>query len=329
MIAGWILAGVLTVVVGLADGPPLSLAPALPVKKDRFHRFEKLRSGRIKTEKGWNVTDFAVSVFNPNLTKPIKVTWKLIADDPNFIYTNGSKGICTRKYTLKPDDGITDNVYSGLFPAGLKPWPVPAESNWTGAVEFSSDEPFYVYLLPPTSIVEGPNSMHAARKGWLLWADEVPATWDQERKQFIFPYSNYWTNDQNWVGGWYSRLILVNRTPKEVSYVINHKSYYGARTRQLDPQFAVRYGTDVADIKLKPGEKVALRLEEIFGWNQENFSSKMEGRLCVTPTPLDAWEKTDVKLYILPNKVTLESLKEKEKKALSEDNGVVVSVGQR
>ena len=298
---------------------------ALPVAKAKFHRYDNLRSGRIKTERGWNTTDFALSLYNPNL-KPVTVTWKLIADDPNFVYNNyAGKGTWTKKFTLNPDDGITDNVYCGLFP-GNPSWPVPVESNWTGHMELSSDDPFYVYVLPCTPQVEGPDATMAVRKGWLLWSNEVKGTWDTQWNVFLFPYSNYWQNDPDWLGGWYSRLIIVNHGNQPVTYHINHKCYssYGERTRQTHPQVTVRYGTDVADVTLGPGEKADFRLEDVFGWGQNDFSSNMEGRLWVQPTPLGASATSEVNLYILPGRVTFESLKEKEKKALSDETGKVI-----
>jgi hypothetical protein len=299
---------------------------ALPVAKAKFHRYDNLRSGRIKTERGWNTTDFALSLYNPNL-KPVTVTMKMIADDTNFVYNNYvGKGTWTRKLTLKPDDGDTANVYCGLFPPGNPAWPVPVESYWTGHMELSSDDPFYVYVLPCTPQVEGPDATMAVRKGWLLWSNEVKGTWDTQWNVFLFPYSNYWQNDPDWLGGWYSRLIIVNHGNQPVTYRINHKGFsvYGDRTSQTHPQVKVSYGTDVADVTLAPGEKADLRLADVFGWRQDNFSSKMEGRVWVQPTPLGASATSEVNLYILPGRVTFESLKEKEKKALSDETGKVI-----
>jgi len=79
-------------------------------EKATTHRFEKLRAGAIKTEKGWNVQDFATSLFNPN-SEEITVTWKMISDDPNFVFANGQVGTYTKTYQLKPMFGCTDNVY--------------------------------------------------------------------------------------------------------------------------------------------------------------------------------------------------------------------------
>ena len=38
-------------------------------EKALVHRFERLRAGAVKTEKGWNVQDFASSFFNPTVEK--------------------------------------------------------------------------------------------------------------------------------------------------------------------------------------------------------------------------------------------------------------------
>ncbi len=69
--AVWLIVGIFMNIMDLAgDDQLLPKGPAFPVMKAKFHRYENLRAGRIKTERGWNVADFAMSVFNPSLTKP-------------------------------------------------------------------------------------------------------------------------------------------------------------------------------------------------------------------------------------------------------------------
>jgi len=324
-IAALVIGGLLVGVVSVVGEEPLPKGSALPVKNAKFHRFEKLRAGRIKTERGWNVIDFGISMFNPSLNKTIKVTWALIADDPHFIYKDGRKGKWTKDFTLGPDNGTTDNVYCGTYP-GVQ-WPVPAETNWTGVVEFSSDEPFCAYILL-TPEMNGPDLSTAIKKGWLVWSDEVQGNWDEDRKQIIFPYTNYWQNDPNWLGGWHTRLILVNRSEAPVVYKVSHRPYYWRCYSAFNNMKDVPFTEQSFDVNLAAGESRAVWLEDLFGWGKDS-SEAMEGRLCVTPSPGSAREKCEVKLYILPDKVSVESLKEAEKKALSEDAGVVVSVGRR
>jgi len=312
-------------VVSVAGEEPLPKGPALPVKKAKFHSFEKLRSGRIKTGRGWNVADFAMSVFNPSLTKTIKVTFTLIADDPNFVYKNGQKGTWTRVHDLEPDMASTDNVVQGEWYPGGK-FPVPGDSHWTGRAEFSSDEPFYTYILLFPDI-EGPDSAKAIKKGEMVWSDEVQGLWDEERKQLIFPYTNYWQNDPYWLGGWHTRLILVNRSESPVVYKVSHRPNYWAR-KNKEVSITVPLKEESIEVNLAPGERKAAWLEDLFGW-PKGLTDSMEGRLCVTPAPDSAREKCEVKLYVLPDKVSVESLKEAEKKALSDDAGVVVHAGGR
>ena len=82
------------------------------------------------------------------------------------------------------------------------------------------------------------------------------------------------------------------------------------------------------EVKLALWERKAAWLEDLFGW-PNGLTDSMEGRLCMTTVPDSAREKCEAKLYILPDKVSVESMKEAEKKALSEEAGVIVSVGQR
>ena len=322
LVAAWILA---VTAQGAVGEESLPKGPALPVQNAKFHRFEKLRAGRIKTERGWNVTDFAMSVFNPSVTNKIKVTWTLIADDPNFIYRDGRKGTWTKECMLEPDHGFTDNVFSGAYLGA--PWAVAEDSNWIGRSEFSSDAPFYAYILS-FPVVEGPDSSKAGKKVELLWSDEVQGLWDEERKQFIFPYTNYWQNDPYWLGGWHTRLIVVNRSEAPVVYKISHRPVYWKKYSAFNTFKELPVKEEFAEVKLASGETRAVWLEDLFGWGKGSPEA-MEGRLCVTPAPESAREKSEVKLYVLPDKVSVESLKEEERIALSEGTGIVVGAGRR
>jgi len=70
-------------------------------EKSTYFRFENMRSGAIKTEKGWNVQDFATWLFNPN-SEEITVIWLMTSDDPNFVFANGQVGSYTKIYHLEP-----------------------------------------------------------------------------------------------------------------------------------------------------------------------------------------------------------------------------------
>ncbi len=73
-------------------------------EKAIVHRFEKLRAGAIKTEKGWNVQDFASGFFNPN-REAIIISMTMVSDNPNFRFTNGQVGTFTKAYKLWPMRG--------------------------------------------------------------------------------------------------------------------------------------------------------------------------------------------------------------------------------
>ena len=139
---------------------------SFPVKKDTFIKVENLRSGAIKTEEGWNVQDFAHSLFNPD-PEEITINLKMKSDDPNFVFANHQKGTFTKTYKLKPFNGTTDNVY--IAPAFEKynpNWPILANTNFTGSVEFSSSRPFYYYLLHETPVGVAKDILEAYHKGW-------------------------------------------------------------------------------------------------------------------------------------------------------------------
>ena len=179
-------------------------------EKALVHRFERLRAGAIKTEKGWNVQDFASAFFNPSL-EAITVSMKMVSDDPKFRFANGQVGTFTKTYQLRPMQGCTDNIYIGNPSLGKPNWPVAYGTNFKGSVEFTSSKPFYYYMLRETDIGQEPDLTKAYYAAWNPWSDDVPSAWDEGLKQFVVPYTNYWHNETAWVIGWQSLLTLKQR----------------------------------------------------------------------------------------------------------------------
>ena len=189
-------------------------------EKATTHRFEKLRAGAIKTATGWNVQDFASCFFNPN-SEEITVTMKMVSDDPKFLFANGQVGTYTKTYKLRPMQGETDNIYIGSPTFGKPEWPVAPMTNFTGSVEFLSSKPFYYYFLRETEVGEAADATDAYFAGWRQWRDNVPTAWDDDLKQFVIPYTNYWHNEKNWPIGWHSMLTLRNGTDQSVTYTLS------------------------------------------------------------------------------------------------------------
>jgi hypothetical protein len=268
-------------------------------EKARVHRFEKLRAGAIKTEKGWNVQDFASSFFNPN-REPILVTMKMVCDDPKFLFSNGQVGTFTKAYRIRPMHSQSDNIYLGS-PTQSRfcgQWPVGRETNFTGSLEFSSSKPFYYYMLRETEVGLRPDVTAAYFSAWDRWADDVPAAWDDDFKQFVVPYTNYWHNDSDWPVGWYSLLRLKNGTSGPVTYTIRHVPSYGAL---FDPKRnrVTHYREQVARLSLPAGEEKQVALQDLFGWAADQMSA-MEGHLFILPDR-DAKTETVIHLSVIPN----------------------------
>ena len=267
-------------------------------EKATMHRYEKLRAGAIRTDQGWNVQDFASSFFNPNPVE-ITVTMKLVSDDPKFLFANGQVGTYTKDYKIRPMQGETDNIYIGSPAFGRPAWPVAPHTNFTGFVELSSAKPFYYYLLRETEAGEAPDATDAYFAAWKNWGDDVPAGWDEELKQFVFPYSNYWHNERNWPIGWHSRLTLKNNADKLVTYTLRHIPYYGGQFNPKNGQ-VTRYQEQVVDVALERGEERKITLEDLFGWGADQMSS-MEGCLLVKPSPHEANTQTAIRFSVCPN----------------------------
>jgi hypothetical protein len=267
-------------------------------EKGTVHRFERLRAGAIKTATGWNVQDFASSFFNPN-SEEITVTMKMVSDDPKFVFANGQVGTYTKTLKLRPMQGETDNIYIGSPTFGKPEWPVAPLTNFTGFVEFSSSKPFYYYFLRETEVGEAPDATDAYFAGWKSWRDDVLAAWDDDLKQFVIPYTNYWHNEKSWPIGWHSVLTLTNGTDQSVTYNVKHIPYYGG---QFDPKNGqiTRYKEQVVQVVLQKGEEKKVTLQDLFGWAADQMSS-MEGCLLISPNPVEAKAGTAIRFSVPPN----------------------------
>jgi hypothetical protein len=267
-------------------------------EKATVHRFEKLRAGAIKTDKGWNVQDFASAFFNPN-REEITVTMKMVSDDPKFVFNNGQVGTFTKTYRLKPLLGITDNIYiCTAFGVAKREWPVSPGTNFTGSVEFTGSKPFYYYLLRETEVGEAPDDTDAYFKGWRTWRDDVPVAWDSDLRRFVVPYTNYWHNDANWPVGWHSLLTLKNRTDGPVTCTVKHVPYYGIVFNPKNGQ-STRYKEQVVKVVLQKQEEKKATLQELFGWPTDQMNA-MEGYLLILPSR-DAPAGTEAHFSVIPN----------------------------
>jgi len=272
-------------------------APQLGEKATVF-RFNHLRSGAIKTEKGWKVQDFASGFFNPN-SKQITITMTAISDDPKFVFSNGKVGTYTKTYVLKPMFGVTDNVYIGTMAYVTLGFPVAHGTYFTGSVEFSSSEPFYYYMLPETNIGEDEDVTKAYLKAWNSMVEPVPVVWDRDLKQFVVCYTNYWHNETNWPIGWHSDLSINNVSDYTVTYTLRHIPFYGGQFEPKSGQIT-QYKEQVVQLTLQPYASVSTTLQELFGWAPDQMSD-MEGCLLISLDRSEARTGTDIYFSVVPN----------------------------
>src|SRR3989304_4459573 len=129
--------------------------------------------------------------------------------------------------------------------------------------------------------------------------DAPPAVWDDDLKQFVIPYTNYWPPEKNWPIGWHSVLTLKNGTDKPVTYTLKHIPYYGG---QFNPKTGriTRYKEQVVQVVLQKGEEKKVTLQDLFGWAPDRMSS-MEGCLLINPSPIEAKAATSIRLSVVPN----------------------------
>ena len=269
-------------------------------EKTTYYRVDNLRSGSIKTEKGWNVQDFAHSMFNPN-SEEITINLKMVSDDSKFVFSNGQVGTYTKTYQIKPMFGVTDNVY--ICPAfeHYKPnWPVSAKANFTGSVEFSGSKPFYYFMLHQTPVGESNDLVEAYYTAWIPCEYDEPAVWDDDLKQFVIQYTNHWHNETSWPIGWHSTLVIKNNTDQQVTYTLKHIPFYGG---QYNPKngWITYFREQVVSVPLQKHEEKKITLMELYGWPSDNMSN-MEGCLLISPDRIDAAKSgTTANLLIVPN----------------------------
>ena len=267
-------------------------------EKALIHRFERLRAGAVKIEKGWNVQDFASALFNP-AAEAITVSMKMVSDDPKFRFANGQVGTFTKSYPLRPMQAQTDNIYLGNPSLGKPNWPVAYGTNFTGSVEFTASKPFYFYFLRETDVGEDADLTKAYYTSWTPWSDDVPVAWDDELQQFVVPYTNYWHNETAWITGWQSLLTLKNDSDQTVNYTVKHVPTYGARFNPKNSEIT-HYKEQVVKVCLQGGENRKVSLQALFGWPADHMSS-MEGYLLIKPDRADAKRKTAVSFSVIPN----------------------------
>jgi len=146
---------------------------------------------------------------------------------------------------------------------------------------------------------EAADAADAYFAGWKPWRDDVPAVWDDDLKQFVIPYTNYWHHEKNWPIGWHSVLTLKNGTDKPVTYTLKHIPYYGGQFNPKTGQIT-RYKEQVVQVVLQKGEEKKVTLQDLFGWAPDRMSS-MEGCLLINPSPIEAKAATSIRLSVVPN----------------------------
>jgi hypothetical protein len=272
------------------------------------HRvYSGMRSGVIRTARGWNAKDFAASLMNPNSTD-ITLVWKLTSDDPKYTFRDGRVGTWTGRTQIAAMHGATLNFYSPAAEARYDPavtnFPVRPLSNFTGSVEFSSTLPIYVF-----SGHQFESSERTADDPDMAWyeawyagtSNAVPVSWDQELGQFVLPYTNYWHNVREWPTGWHSTLSLKNNTDKTVTYAVQHSLDHGTRRDPAEQCAATDYRNQTIEVTLARGQELNTTLESLFGW-PINQTSYLEGILLIRPDSAAAAGKgTSVVSSMVPN----------------------------
>jgi hypothetical protein len=124
--------------------------------------------------------------------------------------------------------------------------------------------------------------------------------WDDDLKQFVIPYTNYWHNETNWPIGWHSVLTLQNNAAQPMPYTLKHIPYYGAQFNPKNGEITP-YKEQEVQVVVSGGETKQMTLQDLFGWATDQMSS-MEGCLLVSPHRLDAAKaNTSIRFSVAPN----------------------------
>jgi hypothetical protein len=105
------------------------------------------------------------------------------------------------------------------------------------------------------------------------------AAWDNDRRQFVVPYTSYWHNETTWIVGARSRLNITNGNNQPVTYTLTHVPFYGAQFNPKNKQIT-RYQEQTVQLALQPHESKTITLEQLYGWAIDQMSS-MEGCLLI------------------------------------------------
>lgn len=257
---------------------------ALEVTKASFHRFEGLRAGLKQEGDSYVFDDFALgTIFNP-FTQPVDITYKVIADNPNFKFTNGSTGVLT---ITRQEQNFGANI------AGPEAFPfyVPFGSHFTGSVELtacvrgsSPCQPanFYAYILPHIEHVSSPDPSLSWFLGWDVWRANVPVVWDRDAGKYMVLYTNYWHNVHEWPKGWTSSITIKNTGSSTAVYTVKHfpKGY-----SQIAPAGGCNFSPMVeqsAQVTVSAGQTKVVDFRSLFGWSPDS-AVFMEGYATVTP----------------------------------------------
>jgi hypothetical protein len=243
----------------------------------------------VQTSAGnWSVQDFAFHLVNPS-TQNIDVLWKFVADDPNFVFTDGARGTKVKQLSLDA------RGYQSLNVAGpeIYPFEIPTYSNFTGSVEFIGcvrggnpcvPAKFYAYLLPETPKKSGVDPNAAWYEAWDEWKDvSIPVGFDQELGSFVVPYTNYWHNVTDFPKGWYSQLSITNTGDTTAVYRVEHvPDAYSKRVPEGGGCSFQTYSRQTANVSVPAGAVRTVDLQDLFGWST-NTASFAEGYVLVKP----------------------------------------------
>ena len=165
-------------------------------RESHVHRFEKLRAGAIKTANGWNVQDFASSFFNPNprgnhrdhedgqRRSEVRLRqWSSRHVHEDFQAAAHAGRVRITSTSAHPPSGSPSGLWRPR-PTSPVPWssPVPSPSTTTSCERTT-------LAKPP---MRPKRTLRAGNRGGMTCL----AAWDDDLKQFVVPYTNYWHNEK-------------------------------------------------------------------------------------------------------------------------------------
>jgi len=215
--------------------------------------------------------DFAEYYANPN-TYPIYLRATLVADDPDFVYTNGCvnkiNNQCIGTYQF-PDvylnaySSSEANVTFGVQARDAFP-PCNVGHLWTGTLRVESvakngvsARPFYSfspYTFNTGRYMALGDCFSVFDASWQAFSATIPIVWDSGISRLVGFYANGWHNTNSFPKGWQTVLSIYHSGNQSTQFTMENHTPNGFHGITSQPCFKQNNGVMEYSDTISPGQ---------------------------------------------------------------------------